>query len=248
MFEFRVELAEVPVLIRCRFGESRAFFRDYTTEKEPRFTVQPTDDDIEKIRADFERSDKALGVTPVKMSDAFLENNAIHSILVEKLIPENVLLMHGSALSFDGEAVIFTAKSGTGKSTHSGLWREVYGDRVVMINDDKPLLRIGNDGVFVWGTPWNGKHRLSRNVSAPLRAIVKLERDQVNRIVPMSRADAFPVLAVRCYASKDPATAVRILGMQKKLLDSVDFFVLGCNMDPDAARVCRAGIFGTDDK
>ena len=63
-----------------------------------------------------------------------------------------------------------------------------------MINDDKPMLRIREDGADACGTPWDGKHRLSRNASAPLRAIVKLERAEENRIEPMNRADAFQLL------------------------------------------------------
>ena len=76
----------------------------------------------------------------------------------------------------DGQAVLFTAKSGTGKSTHTKLWRDLFGERAVMVNDDKPLLRILKDGVLVCGTPWDGKHRLSTNCALPLKAICILER------------------------------------------------------------------------
>ena len=77
----------------------------------------------------------------------------------------------------DGEAYIFTAVSGTGKSTHAMLWREVFGERVRMINDDKPLIRITPEGkAVVYGTPWDGKHHLSKNSAFPLKAICWLTR------------------------------------------------------------------------
>ncbi len=232
------------MLIRCRFEQNRTFFRDYLCEESPRISVQPSEDDLERIRVDFKRTYEAEFGPNIRKSDASVENLALHSLIAEQIVSENVLLMHGSALCMDGKAVVFTAKSGTGKSTHTRLWREVFKDRVVMINDDKPFLKIEENGVTVYGTPWDGKHHLSRNISAPLKAIVRLERDTFNRIEPMSRADAFPVLAERSYSSKDPAAALKIISLQKKLLDAADYYVLRCNRDPDAARVAEEGIFG----
>lgn len=143
----------------------------------------------------------------------------------------------------DGEAVIFTANSGTGKSTHSRLWREMFGDQVWMINDDKPLLRIGEESVLVFGSPWDGKHHLSRNASAPLKAIVKLERAEVNHIEPIKKEEAFPILMKQCYVSRNPATTLRTLDLIQRLLRMTDFFKLGCNQDPEAAGVAWEGIY-----
>ena len=157
---FCVALAGVPVRIRCRFEGNKAFLSDYVTDGEPLFTVEPTEDDLLRMQADFDRMDEAEGIPRHRRTEEFLENNAIHALLAEKLVAQDVLLMHGSALCMDGEGIIFTAKSGTGKSTHARLWREAFGDRVWMVNDDKPLLKITETGVTVYGTPWDGKHRL----------------------------------------------------------------------------------------
>lgn len=237
-----VELAGVTAQVLCRFPENEVFLRDYSSDGHPAFTIAPDDADLAQMQADFDRTDEAEGIPKHKRTDGFLENNAIHSMLAERLVWENVLLMHGSALCMDGEAYIFTAKSGTGKSTHARLWREVFGDRVWMINDDKPMLRIGETGVRVYGTPWDGKHHLSRNASAKLKAIVNLTRDESNHIAPMSRADAFPVLMKQCYGSRNPATMARVIELEKQLLDAVDFYTLGCNMEPEAALTSWEGI------
>lgn len=116
------------------------------------------------------------GQSQIRYGKSFLENNAIHILVADKLVDYNVLMLHGSALAFDGEGIIFSVKSGTGKSTHSRHWREVFGSRVRMIND-KPMLNINE--MKVYGTPWNGKHRLGNNNSAPIKAIVKIERAEV---------------------------------------------------------------------
>ncbi len=242
MYEFKVEIAGVPLAIRSRFRENSDFFREYDTRREALLTLEATEADLERMQADFDRFDEAGGLPKRRRSDAVLENYALHRLLAEKLTEHHVLLMHGSALCMDGQAYILAAKSGTGKSTHARLWREVFGDRVWMVNDDKPLIRIENGAAAVHGTPWDGGRHLSRNASAPLRAIVKLERDERNRIEPLAKADAFPLLLKQCYASRDPAVQRRILALEKQLLNAVDFYILGCNMAPEAARVAWEGM------
>ncbi len=194
--ELRISLAGVPIGIRCKYRENRIFLRDYETDEEPLFTIEPCKEDLRQSKADFDRMDREegnsirYGTPKHNRSEKFLENNAIHAMIADKLVEHNVLLVHGSALCMDGEGYIFMAASGTGKSTHAELWRRKYGDRVFMINDDKPLIKIEGSSVSVWGTPWDGKHHLSRNTSVPLKAIVDLYRDDCNHIEPMDKADA----------------------------------------------------------
>ena len=201
---FRVEIAGVPVEISCRFSETEAFLKDYRTDKEPLLSIEPKEDDLAKMQERVDLIEQRIGYNPLQRSYTALENAVIHTLLAEALTEYDVLLMHGSDLCMDGEAYIFTAKSGTGKSTHARLWREVFGDRVWMVNDDKPMLKVAEEGVTVYGSPWKGKHGLGRNASAPLKAIVKLERDAENRITPLSAADAYPTLFGQCFSSEKP--------------------------------------------
>ena len=238
----QIKIADVPVMIRCKYPENVDFFRDYWTDAQELFAIEPKPADLEQTQKDFERMDEADGLPKYRRPKEFLENTAIHALLAEKLIAYDVLLMHGSALCMDGQAYIFTAKSGTGKSTHAKLWRETFGERVWMVNDDKPMLQIGRDRVTVYGTPWNGKHELGRNASAPLKAIVSLERSEGNHIAPISRTDAFPLLMRQCFSSKAPAMMLRIVELEKRLLHAVDFYTMGCNMESKAARVAWKGL------
>ena len=239
---FRVEIAGIPVEIRCRFSQNEAFFQDYLTEKEPLFSLEVKEDDLGKTQEKIDFLEKLAGYAPLQRTDVVLENVAIHTLLAEALTEYDVLLMHGSALCMEGEAYIFTAKSGTGKSTHARLWREVFGNRVWMVNDDKPMLKVAEEGVTVYGSPWKGKHGLGRNASAPLKAIVKLERAEENRIIPLSAADAYPTLFAQCFSSEKPAVARRIAEMERLILNIVPFYRLDCNMDPDAAKVAYEGM------
>ena len=239
---FTVELAGIPIEIRCSHEENRTFLQDYLTEKAPLFTVEPSDADLEQMWCGFEQIALAEGRKPVKHTESYLENNAIHSLIAEGLTAYDVLLMHGSALCMDGEAYLFTAPSGTGKSTHARYWREVYGERVWMVNDDKPLLRFLDGQILVYGTPWNGMHSLSRNASAPLKAVVALSRDETNWIRPLTPADAFGVVFKQAFSSRDPAVMRRILEMEKKLLGSAKFYEMGCNQSPESSRMAYEGM------
>jgi hypothetical protein len=144
----------------------------------------------------------------------------------------------------DGVAYLFTARSGTGKSTHTRLWRECFGDRCTMVNDDKPLLRISDGGVTVYGTPWNGKHRLGNNVSAPLRAICLLTRAEDNSIAPITVSEAMPHIFTQVNRPEDPDLLRRTVLLIDTLMHSVGLYRLGCNMSREAAHVAYDGMRG----
>ncbi len=234
-----IELAGIPAEVICRYPENEVFLSDYRTERPPLITIRPDDEDLRRIQSGFDRVAVLNGGEPQPLPPAFLENNAIHALLAESLVAYDVLLMHGSALCMDGEAYVFTARSGTGKSTHARLWREAFGDRVWMINDDKPLLRILPDEVRVYGTPWAGKHRLSRNAYAPLRAIILLDRATENSMSVLSGAEAFQTLLSSAYASVHPATSLRIMTIERTVANSADFYHLCCTPDISSAYFAR---------
>lgn len=242
MEQFTIRLADTPIGVRCRYAENRAFFRDYLTQGEPAFTVAPESGDLDAIRRRFERDARENGEPLRDYPLPYLENNALHALIAEALPHHGALLIHGSAIVVDGEAYLFTARSGTGKSTHTRLWREKFGDRAYMLNDDKPMLRADGGTVTVYGTPWDGKHHLSRNTSAPLKALIRLERGETNSIVPLSPIEMLPTLLTAAYRSEDRATAERILDMENTILQSVGLYGLRCNMDPDAADVAYRGM------
>ena len=193
---------------------------------------------ISQSDIEFERSIGLAGIgTKEPYGSAFLEMVAIQRKITEHMINQEVLLFHGSVVAVDGAAYLFTAKSGTGKSTHTRLWREMLGDRAVMVNDDKPFLQMTETGVVAWGSPWNGKHRLGSNIGVPLKAICILERSDTNRIEPIRISDALPMLFQQSQRPQNPANLAKYMELVDKLANSVDFYRLGCNMDPEAARV-----------
>ncbi|MBR5444631.1 MAG: hypothetical protein IKV57_00815 [Clostridia bacterium] len=158
------------------------------------------------------------------------------------MLDHDTLLFHGSCVAVDGIGYLFTASSGTGKSTHTRLWREYFGERAVMINDDKPLIRLTETGSVVYGTPWNGKHRLGRNLSVPLASICLLARDTENHIAPVDRHTAFPMLLQQAYRPQDPADMLKMLTLVTRLADNVRLYQMGCSITIDAARIAYEGM------
>ena len=85
-------------------------------------------------------------------------------LFYEAILDYDGILLHSSAISVDNEAYLFTANSGIGKSTHCALWMKYFGDRAVMINDDKPVIRIIDNKIYACGTPFSGKHDINKNI------------------------------------------------------------------------------------
>ena len=161
------KIAEKNIEIDSLFPEIHALCSDYVTNQIADFSVKISEQDIEFEREKSVRERIAEGLEIINYPDSYLETLAVYRKIADKMLSYETMLFHGSAIAVDGQAYLFTAKSGTGKSTHTRLWREVFGDRAVMVNDDKPLLKVTDSGVTVFGTPWNGKHRLGKNNSAP---------------------------------------------------------------------------------
>ncbi len=243
---FTAALAGVPFTVFCRFPQNKTFFADYLSDGEPRFSVAPEEKDLLAAGESYLRTMRAEGKTPLPCSEPFLENLALHALIAEEMLAFDTLLMHGSAVALDGEVFLFTAESGVGKSTHTRLWRETFGDRAFALNDDKPLLAVREDGVFACGTPWCGKHGLNRNAVLPLRAVAWLTRGQTNTIRPLSPAEAIPTLFSQCYRSESEKSMEQILRLEDALLRRVPFFKLACTVSPEAVRVAYEGMTGRE--
>ncbi len=232
---FSMKLADVSMHVEVQFPSTLDFCRPYLTQEPPQAEIVITSRDIARERE--------IGQGRGSDSDACLEALALQRKVTQALFEKDILLFHGSALALDGRGCLFTANSGTGKSTHARLWREAFGPRVVMINDDKPFLAVTAQGVTLWGSPWNGKHRLGTNASAPLEAICLLERGQTDIITPISPQEALPMLFQQSWRPGDPARLMRYMDLVDTMTKRLRFYRLQCTLAPEAAQISAGGIF-----
>ena len=235
MNEFVIEIAGCPIGVAAIYESTREFCGAYLSEKTPKFSVALTREDIELEREISAREDQLEGRRVQNYSNEYLETIALQRKIARRLISDDVLLFHGSTIAVDGACYLFTAKSGTGKSTHVRLWRELLGRQAVMVNDDKPFLHVGKDAVTAFGTPWNGKHHLGNNIAVPLKAICILERGEENSIQPIEAKDALPILFQQSHRPADSKLMGKYLELLDGLANGVTFYRLQCNIDPQAA-------------
>jgi hypothetical protein len=229
-------LAGRSVEVRSMHADVHDLCRGYRVVGTPDLVVSTAQSDIDYERAKSAREDELAGVPTRRFSDGYLETLAVYRRVAERMPGFDTFLFHGSCVAVDGAGYLFTARSGTGKSTHARLWRELLGGRAAMVNDDKPLVRVAGDGGAVaYGTPWDGKHRLSSNVAVPLRAICVLERAGENHIVPISKSEALPTLVQQAYRPADPVAMARTLALIDRL--DVRLYRISCNMDASAAEL-----------
>lgn len=245
---FKIRLAGTVIAVSCCYPTTKRYCADYLAgEQEPAvLDITITAEDLARERAYLNR--KKDGAPQEASTPEALESLVLCRRAAELLPPRGAVLFHGSALAMDGAGIIFTAASGTGKSTHAALWRRVFQDRVVTINDDKPFLRADSEGFAVCGSPWRGKHRLGGNVSAPVKAICILSRGQENRIRRLEPREALPMLMQQTYRPRSTAAMLPTLRFAERLSREVEVYSLTCNMDPKAAWVAWQGITRNDEE
>ena len=141
--------------------------------------------------------------------------------------------LHASAVIWQGRAYLFSANSGTGKSTHAEKWCRLFGAKY--LNDDKPALRL-IEGVWMsYGTPWSGKHDLSSPEGVPLGGIAFLKRGDQNRICPLAPAQAVPLFMSQSLWRLSGQLMEKQLALVDRLVGHIPIWELTCRNDDAAA-------------
>lgn len=211
-----------------------------TIEQAEPYRCEPCEEVDITIRSDWE----ALKKTQPHLSMEDCEYMCTGGSFYRQLLTYDGLLLHSSAVVVDGKAYLFSAPCGTGKSTHTKLWMKVFGDKVVMLNDDKPALRLENGVWYAYGTPWSGKHDISTNIRAEVAGIAMIERAESNYIERFSGPQAIFAVMEQTARPGVPALRMKLLENLDKLLSDVPLWKLHCNMEPEAAIVAYEAMSG----
>lgn len=225
--EFRIKLAGIVIDIRGQYDYLKECCRDYLTEEAAELEIEITEQDILAECADKEAE---------KFGFPYLETLAVLRKIADLMPEYNRFLMHGAVLSWKGEGYMFTAPSGTGKSTHVALWKKYLGEDVRIINGDKPILIVDEKEVYVCGTPWAGKEHWQTNTSVPLRGICFLKRGKQNQIRQVAAPEALPLLMGQVYYTGDAAMAKRTLELLDVVFQNVPMYLLECDISEAAVK------------
>lgn len=165
------------------------------------------------------------GYSPLELVIALVFKNLI--------LQYNGLVLHSSALKYKNECVLFSAASGTGKTTHTTLWETHRGAQI--INDDTPAIRIFEEEVYVYGTPWSGSSEKFTNDKLPLKAIVLLEQSPVNEMIKLTPKEAVSRLMPRVFLPYQDETLMKIaIDTVSQLIERVPIYLLKCRPDIEA--------------
>lgn len=194
------------------------------------------------LQADSRFSDCRCALNGNEGMRSFGLNNALMLIFAFAGSERNTVLIHASTVRNGAYAYVFTAKSGTGKSTHVAQWlSNIPGSD--LLNDDNPIIRIEEGVPYVYGSPWSGKIPCFRNIRAKLGAIVKVNRADSNHVEPATTLQAFTALLGACSTAKwDPRIHDNVCKTISALIETTPNYNLFCLPDREAAIVCYKSI------
>ncbi len=222
--DFQIALGGVDIGIHCKYATIQKHFSEFLTErKKPRYLLSAGPTDIlQEWRQSFwydgdDDSIRCIGFEPL------FERQAITRRILEQLLNCSAMLMHGAVICDGRYAYMFTAPSGTGKSTRARLFVENHPESFVL-NGDKPIIRVEENRVMAYGSPWKGKEGWGINAEYPLKAIFMLERAENTCIVPLNISTAFDCLVRQVYMPSETHGVLQTIRLLKALEGKVKLF------------------------
>lgn len=222
---FQIELASYVIRIYNQYSYIEKLCKDYITENSRTWTVE--------IKIPETTIQEEQRKAPIQVSLSYCESICVYRQICLELLRYHTMLMHSAVISCDGRGYAFCAKSGTGKSTHIALWKQVLGDRVTIINGDKPLLRQ-TPKFTAYGTPWCGKEGWGTRTSVPLNAICFLVRGTQNSIRRMEEPEIIQKLFHQLLIPETEDLLTAEMDMVDHLIQEIPFFELTCNISEEA--------------
>lgn len=242
MYTFNIKIADIDIEVNTIYPDTKELCKDYLCENKGIFSISTNQEDIEFERKKSFQEAIYEGLVPYEYSDGYLETIAVYRKIANKLIEQSIVVFHGAVIEVDNKGYLFTAKSGTGKTTHINLWMDKFKDKCTIVNGDKPLLKIKEDGIYAYGTPWCGKENLNTNTSVKLKGICILNRGEVNKITKIEFKEALDILLQQTNRPSNPTLMIKTLSLVNLFKDKVDLYKLYCNMEKEAADISYEGM------
>lgn len=211
-------------------------FYDYIEEIDKYVSFMETDYNFENIVYEFCDLTDLFGI-----EKGVTVTNVLGNLFQQICLHHDTIVVHASSISYQGQAVTFTAPSGTGKSTHTSLWSKYY--NAVIINDDMPAIRCESDKIYAYGTPWSGKTHINKNIKVPLKAMVFIERKNENSVIEISSVEALIRMIKEIQLSSFKSQSDLKIKILDKLFKSVPIYLLECNISKDAVDIIKNEIF-----
>lgn len=217
------EIAGLKVAMEPRFGRLKKQSEAYRSCGEPVMLIKPESQD--EARVAMNRS-----------SAADREYICCSAAFCRGLVPHGRFFLHASAVVYEGEAYLFSAPSGTGKSTHTALWRELFPESYIL-NDDKPVIWPQKEQITVWGSPFAGKTNLQVNRGVPLKGICFLKQGIENQIRQITEEQALALLLNNTWRPGNHSRMNLLLDMMEQVVTHTKIYEMTCNREIEAAKL-----------
>lgn len=227
---FQMRIADLLIEVHHRYSYVEKQCEDWKCREivsRPDITAEASEEEIRKEQEDF----------PGDISAGYCESICIYRAIAKKLIDYSAFVMHGAVVELDGNAYVFAAKSGVGKTTHTRLWIEYFRGRARYINGDKPVMRWKDGILYACGTPWMGKENYGCNAYAPVKAFCFLERAKENQIQRASDQEIVERLFHQVLLPEKPEEVITFMDFMDTMVRTIPFYILKCNISADAAEL-----------
>lgn len=231
---FTILLADLSIGIDNKYDFVRNQCRMYRTDRPADFAVSVSDEEIisEQKNGNF--------------SEGYAESLCIYRKICSIMPDYDAFVFHSSVISYEGCTYAFAGKSGIGKTTHTNLWREIFGDSVITINGDKPIFRFRDNVLYAYGTPWCGKENMNKNTSAKLSAVCFIERGIVNEIYKCTAGETVKKLFHQILLPSDEMLIGKLTYLLDKTVRFIPFYSLHCNISNEAVMTAYNGMKAGD--
>lgn len=216
-------LSDLKITINHQYDFMKSFCKDYISH------FDNCDISAVAVAEDVNKEKELVPTAPIELCESL----CIYRSIAEQIPQFDRFVFHGASIEYNSEAYLFTAPSGTGKTTHINLWKKNLGCKVDIINGDKPIVKLADKPV-VYGTPWAGKEALQRNASAPLKAICILKQSKNNAITRLSKSDAIRHLMLQVYMPRSAAALSKTLELLGIMIEKTPVYMLQCNISDEA--------------
>lgn len=238
---FYIRMAELNICIDNKYEYVEKLCRGYVIDKvdAPDMTVSVSEEDITR----------EMSVAETEVTRGYCEGVCIYRVICRQLpLRFNAYLFHSAVIEYKGRGYAFSAKSGTGKSTHILLWRKRFGSDVHVVNGDKPIMRFIDGKLYAYGTPWCGKEGWQNNTRVELGALCFLQRSTENSIRKIGADEAVMLMFHQILTPDDLETVDALFPLLDKTLREIPCYVLGCNISEEAAEVAYLGMNKNEEK
>lgn len=227
-----VNLAGIKIAMDNKYSFVEKQCQDYLCDGTPEFIVSATDEELLEERKKTER----------EYSAGYYESVCLYRKICKQMPKYKGFYLHAAVVAVDNEGYAFSAKSGTGKTTHVALWRDCFGKRAEIVNGDKPLFRLIDHQFYVYGTPWCGKENEGSNTSVPLKALCFLEQSNTNCICRTKSKNILRNILSQIVFPDQKEEINLLLGLVNQLIQSVPCYTMECDISEQAVLTAYKGM------